>query len=71
MDIEEVVYFCVVVASATFVIKTIVGWIHSARYEKDRSCRKAEQIGRREAYLESRIENLEKEVKNTKDIDLW
>ena len=56
---EEMMYFFVVVACAMFVIKTIIGWIRSAKFDAEHKVREAEMKARRDAFKESRIENLE------------
>ena len=57
---EEMMYFFVVVACATFVVKTIIGWIRSAKYEAENKVREAERKARMEAFDKSRLEQLEK-----------
>ena len=57
---EEMMYFMLVVASATFVVKTIVGWIQTARFENEKKVRETERRIRIETYDKARLEQLEK-----------
>ena len=49
-----------IVASAMFVLKTIVAWIRSVQYDNERKVRETEHRVRRETYDKARLEALEK-----------
>ena len=57
---EEMFYFFMIVASAMFVIKTIVAWIRSVQYDNERKVRETEHRVRRETYDKARLEQFEK-----------
>ena len=61
---EEMMYFFVVVACAMFVIKTVVSWIQTAKYQTERkvreAAREAEYKARKSAFGEARLDALEK-----------
>lgn len=70
---EEMMYFFVVVASAMFVINTIVAWLNRAQAVKNREINKAEHEARMETWQTARIERIEeklKEFSKTSDNDL-
>ena len=56
-------YFFVVVASAMFVIDTIVAWFNRAQAVKTREINKAEHEARRETWQSARIERIEEKLK--------
>ncbi len=60
---ESIVVICAVIATVTFVVKTVVGWIKSAQYEKRRSIERAsweaEKAARHETRMEERLKRLE------------
>lgn len=61
---EELMYVMLIIACAMFVIKTVVSWIQTAKYQNERkvreAAREAEYKARKSAFGEARLDALEK-----------
>lgn len=66
---ETIVVVCAVVATVTFVVKTIVSWIKSGKYEKEAALRRKENETRRATFAEARLNRLEEKENVNEDID--
>jgi len=67
--VETIVVVCAVVATVTFVVKTIVSWIKSGKYEKEAALRRKENETRRATFAEARLNRLEEKENVNEDID--
>lgn len=66
---ETIVVVCAVVATATFVVKTIVSWIKSGKYEKEAALRRKENETRRATFAEARLNRLEEKLKEKENVN--